>query len=48
MYSITLRLAMVLVAGIVLQGCNTTEGLGKDLTSAGQAVSEAAQENKDY
>jgi predicted small secreted protein len=43
-----LNMIVLLVAGIVLQGCETTEGIGRDVTSAGQAVTEAAQETKGY
>lgn len=46
--STTLRTAIVLVAGILLQGCNTTEGIGMDVSAAGDAVSGAAQDSKSY
>ena len=46
--STTLRTAIVLVAGVLLQGCNTTEGIGKDMSAAGDAVSGAAQDSKSY
>ncbi len=29
-------------AGVALSGCNTVEGAGKDLESAGEAVQDAA------
>lgn len=37
----------VLVAGaLVLSACNTVEGAGRDVSSAGDAVSNAADNNK--
>ena len=48
LYSTALHTVILILAGIVLQGCETTEGFGKDVSSAGQAVSDAAQENKGY
>jgi predicted small secreted protein len=47
-YYTALNTIVLLVAGIVLQGCETTEGFGRDVASAGQAVTETAQENKEY
>ena len=32
----------VLAAGLVLSGCNTVNGVGKDVTSAGTTVSKAS------
>jgi entericidin B len=37
--------ALVLALG-ALVGCNTIEGLGKDMSAAGRAVSGAANDNK--
>lgn len=40
--------ALALLLGLgVLAACNTTEGLGKDMESAGDAVSDAARDAKD-
>lgn len=40
--------ALALVVGLgALSACNTTEGLGKDMESAGEAVSETARDAKD-
>ncbi|QJU56708.1 entericidin A/B family lipoprotein [Sphingomonas sp. AP4-R1] len=40
-------LALALVAGTLLvSACNTVEGAGKDVSSAGKAVSNAADDNK--
>lgn len=33
---------------ILLTGCNTVEGAGKDIQSAGNAVKDEARENKTY
>jgi predicted small secreted protein len=33
-------------AGVVLSACNTTEGAGKDISSAGHAISNSAEKNK--
>ncbi len=40
--------AAVAVAALaaVQQGCNTTEGVGKDLESAGEGISDAARDAK--
>ncbi|MFT3977981.1 MAG: entericidin A/B family lipoprotein [Sphingomonas bacterium] len=35
-----------LAATVALAGCNTVSGAGKDVSSAGQAVTKAADENK--
>lgn len=34
--------ALVLLYLVVLCGCNTTEGIGKDVEAAGEAVQDAA------
>lgn len=40
--------AFALLLGLgALAACNTTEGLGKDMESAGDAVSDAARDAKD-
>lgn len=36
-----------LVGAVSLSACNTVEGVGEDVTAAGQAVDEAAEENND-
>ena len=33
-------------AGVALSACNTTEGAGKDISSAGHAISNSAEKNK--
>lgn len=42
----TTFLALLLVG--LLAACNTTEGVGKDLSAVGDAVSTSAEENKGY
>ncbi|MEY8689231.1 MAG: entericidin A/B family lipoprotein [Leptothrix sp. (in: b-proteobacteria)] len=34
---------MAVVAGVLLAGCNTVEGLGKDLRNAGEKIEDAAK-----
>lgn len=36
----------LLLPMLLLGACNTTEGLGKDMQSAGKEVAKAADENK--
>jgi predicted small secreted protein len=33
---------------LVLAGCNTVEGVGKDVKATGQAIEKAAEKNKTY
>jgi predicted small secreted protein len=33
---------------VLLSACNTTAGAGRDLSAAGAAVSDSAEENKGY
>ena len=33
---------------IALTGCNTVQGAGKDISSAGRSISDEAQEHKHY
>jgi len=35
-------LITLVVLGLVLQGCNTMSGMGRDISSAGHAISNAA------
>lgn len=35
-----------IVSGLALTACNTVEGAGKDVSSAGKAVSRTAADNK--
>jgi predicted small secreted protein len=40
---------IVLVGSVALLGaCNTTAGVGEDLTAAGSAIEKSAEENKGY
>ncbi len=42
----TILIAAALVAGLALTACNTVEGAGKDVSSAGKAVSKTAKDAK--
>ncbi|MGE5615745.1 MAG: entericidin A/B family lipoprotein [Bacillota bacterium] len=42
------RLIIALVALFVLAGCNTVEGMGKDIKKGGEAIEKAADRNKSY
>ncbi len=44
--TISLKAAAALIPLLALMACNTTEGAGKDIKSAGTAIEEAAKENK--
>lgn len=37
---------ILLAAGLALAGCNTIEGAGRDLSSAGKAISDTAKDVK--
>jgi entericidin B len=43
-----LSLAGFVVAALAMTGCNTVEGMGKDLKAGGQAIEKAADKNKGY
>ena len=38
----------LIVLTLVLAGCNTIEGVGKDVKATGQAIEKAADKNKTY
>jgi predicted small secreted protein len=40
------KVAALLFPLVLLVGCNTTEGVGKDLQSAGKELEKAADDNK--
>jgi len=42
----TCILAALIAVGLTLTGCNTVAGLGRDVASAGDAVSNTADKNK--
>ena len=46
--TLLLPIAAALVACLSLQACNTTAGIGEDVSAAGDAVTQSAEENKDY
>ena len=37
------KLIVILIGAIVLAGCNTVQGVGKDLEKAGEAVQKSTQ-----
>jgi len=37
---------LLLTTGLAVAACNTVEGAGKDVSSAGRAVSDAADDSK--
>ena len=39
--------AMLLFMGSVLSGCNTVEGMGKDVSAGGRVMSDTAQDTKE-
>ncbi len=41
-----ISLALIAAAGLALTGCHTVNGVGKDVTSAGTAVSGASGKKK--
>lgn len=45
--SLTLT-AATLAASISLQACNTVSGIGKDVSSGADAVTDSAEKNKGY
>ena len=40
----TAALGLILTAALLLAGCNTMEGLGKDVEAAGEAIEDTADE----
>ncbi|MEP9401939.1 entericidin A/B family lipoprotein [Sphingomonas silueang] len=42
----TIGMGIVLGTAVLLSACNTANGVGKDLRSAGSAVSEASGQDK--
>jgi len=45
--SLLLLLLMAMVLALPLSGCNTIEGAGKDIRSAGKAIEDAAGDDDD-
>lgn len=45
-FTIVALAGIAAAAMIVLSGCNTTEGVGKDLESAGDAIADTARDAK--
>ena len=42
-----MRITAVLAAVLALAACNTIEGIGRDVKSGGEAISEGARKAKD-
>ena len=40
------QLALILLAAVALAGCNTVEGVGKDIKKGGEAIEKAADKHK--
>jgi predicted small secreted protein len=40
--------AALLLLPVLLAGCDATAGAGRDITRAGQAITQSATQNKDY
>jgi predicted small secreted protein len=43
-----IRILSTLCLVMFLAGCNTMEGVGKDMEAAGDAIEDSASENKNY
>jgi predicted small secreted protein len=43
-----LSLVGFVIAALAMTGCNTVEGVGKDVKAGGQAIEKAAEKNKGY
>jgi len=43
-----IKLFTVCLIAAFAQGCNTVQGLGKDLSAAGDKIEESAKKNKSY
>ncbi|HZZ93230.1 MAG TPA: entericidin A/B family lipoprotein [Usitatibacter sp.] len=41
-----IRIVMGVVAALALAGCNTVEGVGKDVKKAGETIEKAADRHK--
>ncbi len=49
MFKKTIFSSIVLVMiTIILSGCNTMQGAGKDMSKAGEALAKSAEENRNY
>lgn len=42
-----LTLALLIAAGLVSAGCNTTRGVGQDIEATGDAIEDAAEDAMD-
>jgi len=46
--NVLLTFAFLLVSGLIVGGCNTTQGLGEDIEALGDNIEEEAKEKKSY
>lgn len=46
-YTMFALVSLALLTAAVLNGCNTTEGVGEDIEAAGDAISDTARDAKD-
>lgn len=47
-FSVLLTLLLVAGSASLVTACNTTAGAGKDISAAGTAIEDSANENKGY
>jgi len=47
-YLLVFTLMIVAGSAVLLSACNTTEGVGEDMSAAGGALSRSADDNKSY
>ena len=45
---ILFAILLTALGGLTLSACNTVEGVGEDVESAGDSLEDAAQNNKNY
>jgi predicted small secreted protein len=44
-FAMALAIAVAAMAAVLVQGCNTIEGVGADVSAAGQGLADAAHNN---
>ena len=47
-FTLAMLLVATLAAPLALQGCNTTAGIGKDVSAGANAVTKSAEKHKSY
>jgi entericidin B len=48
MIALLLAASYVMLSGVMLSGCNTVQGAGKDIERGGEKIQKEAVENKKY